>query len=118
MTILTIPAKNYTKCEIILDIRFKELYYGVKTSQYAKHIIEFGGPKTMNDILNDATHKSRIEKIKVAMALADHTKTKLAELLKIDRNTLNHKLKGKSPWSINEIEQLAQIYDKPRHYFF
>lgn len=70
------------------------------------------------ETLHDTANQNRIEKIKVAMAIADHSRTKLAELLNIDRNTLTHKLKGKSPWSITEIEQLAQIYDKPRHYFF
>jgi transcriptional regulator with XRE-family HTH domain len=67
---------------------------------------------------NNPFNANRIEKVKVSMALAGHTKERLADLLNINRNTLAQKLKGNRPWSVVEIETLAQIYDKPRHYFF
>jgi hypothetical protein len=61
---------------------------------------------------------NRIEKIKVSMTLNNHTKERLADLLKINRMTLAKKLAGTTPWTVAEIEELATIYEKPRHYFF
>ena len=46
----------------------------------------------------------RINRIKVEMALADHSKTKLAELLGISRYAISLKLKGGSPWTIIELK--------------
>jgi len=52
------------------------------------------------------------------MAINDHTKAKLAELLGISKTAILQKLAGKRPWQVIELEALADIYDVNRSYFF
>ena len=64
------------------------------------------------------TNAIRIDKIKREMGAHDTTKTSLAALLKIDTLTLARKLKGDFPWTVAELEKLAEIFKTDRTYFF
>ena len=66
----------------------------------------------------DSTNQERINRIKATMAINDHTKAKLAELLGISKTAILQKLAGKRPWQVIELEALADIYDVNRSYFF
>lgn len=64
------------------------------------------------------TNMIRIDKIKREMGAHDLTKTSLAEKLKVDPLTLARKLKGEYPWTVAELEKLAEIFKVERNYFF
>ncbi len=63
-------------------------------------------------------NQERINRIKATMAINDHTKTKLAHLLGLSRQSVMLKLQGDRPWTVQELELLADIYDVDRSYFF
>lgn len=64
------------------------------------------------------TNMIRIDKIKREMGAHDLTKTSLAEKLGLARNTICQKLNGETPWSVAELEKLAEIFKVERNYFF
>lgn len=64
------------------------------------------------------TVKDRNTKIKEAMAGAGHSQTELANLLGITRMSVFRKLSGETEWKVSELEKLAEIYGKPKFYFF
>ena len=68
--------------------------------------------------MTGTTEKDRNIKIKEAMAGAGHSQTDLANLLGITRMSIFRKLSGESEWKVSELEKLAEIYGKPKSYFF
>ena len=60
----------------------------------------------------------RLKKIKAEMGINDDTKVKIAKVLKCSRNTAYKKLDGRSPFTVIELEMLADYYGKHRSYFF
>lgn len=68
--------------------------------------------------MTGATEKDRNIKIKEAMAGAGHSQTELANLLGITRMSVFRKLTGETEWKVSELEKLAEIYGKPKFYFF
>lgn len=68
--------------------------------------------------MTGSTEKDRNIKIKEAMAGAGHSQTDLANLLGITRMSIFRKLSGESEWKVSELEKLAEIYGKPKLYFF
>lgn len=68
--------------------------------------------------MTGTTEKDRNIKIKEAMAGAGHSQTDLANLLGITRMSIFRKLSGESEWKVSELEKLAEIYGKPKLYFF
>lgn len=52
------------------------------------------------------------------MGAHDYTKTSLAAKLEIDQITLARKLRGEFPWTVAELEKLAEIFKVERTYFF
>lgn len=64
------------------------------------------------------TNAIRIDKIKREMGAHDYTKTSLAAKLEIDQITLARKLRGEFPWTVAELEKLAEIFKVERTYFF
>lgn len=64
------------------------------------------------------TNMIRIDKIKREMGAHDLTKTSLAAKLGIDQVTLARKLRGEFPWTVAELERLAEVFDTERNYFF
>lgn len=60
----------------------------------------------------------RIDKIKREMGAHETTKTSLANLLDISIMALTLKLEGKNPFTVAELEKLAEIYHRKRNYFF
>jgi predicted transcriptional regulator len=72
----------------------------------------------MTTVNHDKYNKARTQKIKVEMALNDHSKTKLASLMGLSLSAVIAKLNEKNPWSVKDLELLAAIYGKDREYFF
>jgi len=62
--------------------------------------------------------EKRNERLAGAMYTNKHTQKQLADKLGMHRTTLSEKMKGNTPWTVEEIEALAKIYGKPRAYFF
>lgn len=60
----------------------------------------------------------RIDKIKREMGAHEITKSSLANKLQISRESLTNKLSGITPWTVAELEMLAEIFNKRRNYFF
>ncbi len=60
----------------------------------------------------------RIDKIKREMGAHETTKTSLANLLDISIMALTLKLEGKNPFTVAELEKLAEIYHRKHNYFF
>lgn len=52
------------------------------------------------------------------MGAHETTKTSLANLLDISIMALTLKLEGKNPFTVAELEKLAEIYHRKRNYFF
>lgn len=64
------------------------------------------------------SNKERNKKIKAEMAMKDYTRSDLSKLLGISERSVQYKLRGKSPWTIKEVEDLSYIFNKDRRYFF
>lgn len=60
----------------------------------------------------------RIDKIKREMGAHETTKTSLANMLDISIMALTLKLEGKNPFTVAELEKLAEIYHRKHNYFF
>lgn len=73
---------------------------------------------TVNKSQHNDFNVKRINKVKVEMALNDHTKSHLASLMGINRYSLSRKLSQESQFTVMELEKLAEIYEKERTYFF
>lgn len=52
------------------------------------------------------------------MGAHEITKSSLANKLQISRESLTNKLGGITPWTVAELEKLAEIFNKRRNYFF
>ena len=62
--------------------------------------------------------EKRNERLAGAMYTNKHSQKELAQLMGMHRTTLSEKMKGNNSWTIDEIEKLAELYGKPRSYFF
>jgi len=45
------------------------------------------------------------------------TQTRLAEVLGLDQSTLSKKLRGKRPWSVDELVRVAHVLGRPASFF-
>lgn len=74
----------------------------------------------MKQVLYDheSSNNERIKKIKMNMAVHDHNKTKLAEILGLSLPAVSFKLNGKRPWTVKELEVLSLVYNQDISYFF
>ena len=57
-------------------------------------------------------------KIRVCMAGFKHSQQDLADILNISKVSVNHKLNGKSSFTIDELNALAKLYKKKLSFFF
>lgn len=67
---------------------------------------------------HEEANNERIKKIKINMAIHDHNKTNLAEILGLSLPAVSFKLNGVRPWTVKELEILSKVYDQDISYFF
>lgn len=72
----------------------------------------------MSNINHEKYNRDRNMKIKAEIAMRDFTRENIATLLNISSASVINKLKGKTQWSIIELEKLSEIFNKDRRYFF
>lgn len=63
-------------------------------------------------------HEVKFPGLAAEMARRGHRQQDLADLLKVDKSTICNKLKGKTDWTVGEVETLCDFYNEDYYYLF